>query len=97
MFQENETLSSETEENPGAIIKSPSSPVGSRLLLRKNAMQAEQAQSSSLHTNEWTWQALMYPRHFTTKLLMRKHDSKEMDVISLDTNENDTLFQERKP
>ena len=86
------------EENPGAILKSPSSPVGLKLLLRKNEMQAERSQSSSSNAKENERKVgndVSSP--FATKLLMRKHETqKNMEVISLDGNESDSLFQKSK-
>ena len=35
LFQKSRTMLRNKEENPGAIVKSPSSPLGSKLLLRK--------------------------------------------------------------
>ena len=98
LFQKSRTMLRNKEENPGAILKSPSSPLGSKLLLRKNEMQAERLQSSSSNAKENERKVgndVSSP--FATKLLMRKHETqKNMEVISLDGNESDSLFQKAK-
>merc|ERR1711871_1573607 len=85
-------------ENPDAIVKPPSSPVGLKLLLRKNAMQAERSQSSSSDAKEnerKDGNEISSP--FATKLLMRKHETqKGMEPISLDGNESDSLYQKSR-
>merc|ERR1711991_203880 len=91
-------MTHEKEENPDAIVKPPSSPVGLKLLLRKNAMQAERLQSSSSDAKEnerKDGNEISSP--FATKLLMRKHETqKGMEVISLDGNESHFSFPKSK-
>ena len=88
LFQKSRTMLRNKEENPGAIVKSPSSPLGSKLLLRKNEMQAERLQSSSSNAKENERKVgpdVSSP--FATKLLMRKHETqKNMEILDLGNN-----------
>ena len=87
-FPKSKTMTHEKEENPDAIVKPPSSPVGLKLLLRKNAMQAERLQSSSSDAKEnerKDGNEISSP--FATKLLMRKHETqKDMEILDLGNN-----------